>query len=632
MNRRTLFWVFIASFVLGLSWAAQAANTPTPSQSSSAASAASSVSPTLSSDAVLEQGKELFDQGQYVAALDKFMKVLRRDPQHPEARQYLRMVVDQLRRKPGSPAPAPSKPEIPEPSMAVERPVVRPRASAVPAAVPAAMLDEEMRQRVRQRQLLTLDLGAIPGVNVSVDAKKAQVEIKTPLLFADKTGGLKEEGIPLLDRVAAWLKTFGQQPIQIHCYPEELEDANGGLFLHRYAQLYGFFVDERKLSATRFIGMDAARSIKEKDTKSTDKSKDADVSESAAVQVSSDTAAARIVIVSLGGGALEADDIPMPKQRWLEFSVMASHLSFRPEEGDWTTIDLTALTRTGVKAWRFKIVSTDRNASPLMTLEGKGNLLKRVTWDGRDQGTGSFVPAGNYLCKLSATHADGSMMNQEITLTIQRVASETPMRLSLPSKKPVSEPALRQKAPPKPTASKPKPTLPLAPVTTPVSSKSERPELPSASLAIQPPPPVAAPAPAAALPLPTPSAKADQAIAEEPKEDEREPEDTAEEPSSNNSAIWKQVIQFDVNDSDLKPTLKASLERIGKTLEVYPLQKVRIVGFALRSEANAAALAKQRAERVRHTLISEYQVDAKRVIVEGGQVGSSGKVEISITN
>ena len=97
------------------------------------------------------------------------------------------------------------------------------------------------------------------------------------------------------------------------------------------------------------------------------------------------------------------------------------------------------------------------------------------------------------------------------------------------------------------------------------------------------------------------------------------------------------MIQFDSNDSELKPTLKASLERIGKTLEVYPLQKVRIMGFAEASESNASSLARRRAEMVRDTLINEYQVDAKRVIVAGGRVASAGhgngsKVEMSITN
>ena len=100
-------------------------------------------------------------------------------------------------------------------------------------------------------------------------------------------------------------------------------------------------------------------------------------------------------------------------------------------------------------------------------------------------------------------------------------------------------------------------------------------------------------------------------------------------------AIWKQVIQFDPNQTDLLPTVKSSLERIGKTLEVYPLQKVRITGFAMNTEANAAELARKRAEAVRSILVDEYHVDKKRVIVAGGQTTSdenASKVEMSITN
>ena len=83
------------------------------------------------------------------------------------------------------------------------------------------------------------------------------------------------------------------------------------------------------------------------------------------------------------------------------------------------------------------------------------------------------------------------------------------------------------------------------------------------------------------------------------------------------------------------PTVKASLERIGKTLEVYPLQKVRIMGFAAASEPNAEALAKKRANQVRSILVDDYHVDAKRVIVAGGRISSeeiASKVEMSITN
>jgi outer membrane protein OmpA-like peptidoglycan-associated protein len=551
-----------------------AAHQPAPPIISPAASTVPDPGP-ASDDVVLEQGKALYDQGQYTAALDKFMQVLRRDPQQPEARQYLRMVVEKIRYQKNMAMPAAVGGEAQGAARVQGIPRQIPR--GMTPAVPVAVSDEEIRQRVRQRQLLALDLAAIPGVKVQTQAKQVQVEIETALLFTDKTGGLREEGIPMLDRVAAWLKTFGQQPVMIHCYPEELEDAklNGSLFLHRYAQLYGFFVDERKMSASRFINSALSKGEKSKSKE------DADASEEPEVAIS--TQSSKIVIATLGGGAMPAEDPAAMTARWLELSILPSHAEFNPQDGDWTTLDLAVLNRKGVREWSFKIIpalgSAKDKTTPLLALDGKGNMLKRISWDGRNIKTGSFAAPGDYRCKLVATDADGATHVKEVLL-----------KISGPAPKPV----VARKPKKAKTIAKQKP----APAVTKVASV-----------------PVAVPAKPEAVVPAAPDAA---------------PE--AEASADGTHAIWKQVIQFDANESDLKPTLKASLERIGKTMEVYPLQKVRIVGFADTTEANAAGLARQRADRVRNTLINEYQVDARRVIVAGGQVGSASKVEISITN
>src|SRR5258708_2645161 len=437
-------------------------------------------------DTVLEQGKDLYDKGQYVPALDKFMKVLRRNPQNQEARQYLRMVVDKIRdQKRGGGTAAPSSEEAELYAPASGRAVSRPGASMSPRPASVPLSDEEVRQRVQRRLLLSMDLKAIPGVRVDVDSKKAQVSMDTALLFTDKTGGLKEEGIPVLDRVAAWLRTFGQQPIAIHCYPEEIEDAklNGSLFLHRYAQLYGFFVDERKMPAARFIGSGLPKGKEETADGQTN-------------DVAVATGSARVVIVSLGGGALPEEDPDAPVTRWLEFSILPSHTTFNPEDGDWTSLDLAALNRKGVRSWSFNIFPVGKT-TPLLVMDGKGNLLKRISWDGRDQKSGSFSPPGTYLCKLSATDSNGAVLSKEIRLKIQHA--------------PTSEPVL---------AEKPKPVHHAA------KKKANAPQLPPAPLkpAVPVTPPVAAPVPVAAEP---------------------EPAADASDPDAAGHAIWQQVIQFD---------------------------------------------------------------------------------------
>src|SRR5947207_2327819 len=55
-----------------------------------------------SNDALLAEGKALYEDRQYIAALGKFMMVLRSDPHDPEARRYLRMVIDVMRQNPAT--------------------------------------------------------------------------------------------------------------------------------------------------------------------------------------------------------------------------------------------------------------------------------------------------------------------------------------------------------------------------------------------------------------------------------------------------------------------------------------------------------------------------------------------------
>jgi outer membrane protein OmpA-like peptidoglycan-associated protein len=508
----------------------------------------------------IEEGKALYENGQLIAALGKFMTVLRNDPHNSEARQYLRMIVDTMRQNPSV-----TSSKLGTKGQAVtDNPAVQ----------------EEIRQMLQRRSRLTMDLNAIPGVKVVIQKNVNQVWINTPILFGDDSGGLKEQGVPILDRAAAWLKTYGQQPIIIHCYPEELQDANsnGSLFLHRYSELYNFFVDERKLAAQRFVSADLLMD-KKGETKFQD--------------VAPSTTTMRIVIETIGAQSPVLEDMPslspgQTSSQWLENSITPSRRVFNPEEGEWTDLDLAALSRNGLRDWSFTLTPADgKSTQPVYQLKGKGNLLKRQSWDGHDQKTGDFVPAGNYTARLVSTNTDGTIKTQEEIVKVERTTKE---EVPAMVEKPKAKPHAKAKAPKvTPTAASPA-GFTAAPV---VASQNG-----SASVSTS---------------ATTSAASSEESV----------------------HAIWKQVIQFDTNQSDLKPTVKSSLERIGKTLEVYPLQKVRITGFAMTSEANASTLATRRAEKVRSILVDEYHVDAKRVIVAGGKTLSednASKVEMSITN
>jgi len=585
-----IFAVCLLPFALPLAVAADL-----PPVSSSASNSIPDPNLLTSPDAsAIEEGKALYENGQLIAALGKFMAVLRNDPHNPDARQYLRLIIDTMRQNP---------------SVTSSKIGTSGQAVTVNPAV-----QEEIRLMLQLRSRLMMDLGAIPGVQMNVQNNVNQIWIDTSLLFGDNSGGLREQGIPILDRTAAWLKTYGQQPAIIHCYPEELQAAgtNGSLFLHRYSELFNYFVEERKLSPQRFVSADL---LKNSSSPLVGEDKGGGGSplqnppsqpsptRGEGVQVSS--AASHIVIETIGAQSSMIEDMPSMapgrlSSQWLEDSIVFSRKIFNPEEGEWVNLDLAALSRSGLREWNFTLTPVGgKSAQPVLLMSGKGNLLMRLGWDGHDQKTGNFVPAGNYTAKLVSTNSDGTIKSREDILQVDRTTQEEPPVL-------VEKPKAKKHA----KAKKPKVT-------------------------------------------PTASSPADNRIASSPAVAGRGSMDSpptaagndvnksaAAAPISSDSGesvhtIWKQVIQFDPNQSEPMPTVKSSLERIGKTLEVYPLQKVRITGFAMASETDAATLARKRAEVVRSILVEEYHVDAKRVIVAGGKIAAgdnASRVEMSITN
>jgi outer membrane protein OmpA-like peptidoglycan-associated protein len=525
-------------------------------------------------DGGMTEAKALYASGRYVEALGKFTTILRSDPRNDEARQYLRLIVDNMKK----PAAVSKK---------------NGKTPAIPAVVPY-----DLQKRLLRRELLAVDLATIPDVHILQRPNGSEADLPSDFLFGDKLPGLKEQGIPLLDRVAAWLRTF-DQPIIIHCYPEELDDPakNGRLFLRRYAELYSFFTEEKKLNPSRFLS-----------TEDLDGGNGPDKEEVAKAPKGS-----RVVIEIIGIDYPYQDGLLPPEQRstpWLENSVTAKPLAINPREGESSTIDLAALARMGVRKWSFTIAPQASPTKTILTQNGAGNLLKRVRWDGRDAQSGTFMAPGAYVAQLTATNNDGHTLTKEIQITILSVSGAAPAAVSRAST--VSKHAVKKLKPKikKPAAAAVKKAAAPAPVE------------------------VAKSTPEAAEAAPAEKEAPEKAAAPPAAEAQEETEATsAAETNDSAHAIWKQVIQFDANESSIKASLRASLERIGKTLEVYPLQKVRIVGVAGSEETDAANLAKKRAETVRSILIQEYQVDAKRVIVAPTKVsGKSGRVELSITN
>ncbi len=113
---------------------------------------------------LMEEGKALYENGQMIAALGKFMTILRKDPHNTQARQYLRMIIDLMRQNPAITA---SKMNSQEQAV-TSNPAVQ----------------EEIRRMIQLRSRLTMDLKAIPSVQANVKGNMNQVVIDSQICFS----------------------------------------------------------------------------------------------------------------------------------------------------------------------------------------------------------------------------------------------------------------------------------------------------------------------------------------------------------------------------------------------------------------------------------------------------------------
>ncbi|MFC2061146.1 OmpA family protein [Elusimicrobiota bacterium] len=78
----------------------------------------------------------------------------------------------------------------------------------------------------------------------------------------------------------------------------------------------------------------------------------------------------------------------------------------------------------------------------------------------------------------------------------------------------------------------------------------------------------------------------------------------------------KSMVLFDSSDWELKPSGKRTVDNIAETLIVFPLQKLKVEGHADLSEDNPVEIATKRAEAIIDYLVSEFQIDKDRMVIE----------------
>ena len=116
-----------------------------------------------------------------------------------------------------------------------------------------------------------------------------------------------------------------------------------------------------------------------------------------------------------------------------------------------------------------------------------------------------------------------------------------------------------------------------------------------------------------------------EAAAEEPAKPAAPPPAAAK--SSKPSGNYE--VAFNKDSHQMTPEGEKVLAKVAETVAYYPLEHLKLVGFAQSAEPGGAALAERRAQLVAGLLINKYQVEPKKIQVKSSVAETTSyKVEV----
>lgn len=99
-------------------------------------------------------------------------------------------------------------------------------------------------------------------------------------------------------------------------------------------------------------------------------------------------------------------------------------------QGDTVTVDPNLSVPRGVESYTLTVMNAA--GEELVTLRGRGDLPRRVTWDGRDM-SGDYAPEGQYVGELSLVYTKGNRVTGlSPTLTLENTVPTVAVRASSP--------------------------------------------------------------------------------------------------------------------------------------------------------------------------------------------------------
>lgn len=95
-------------------------------------------------------------------------------------------------------------------------------------------------------------------------------------------------------------------------------------------------------------------------------------------------------------------------------------------------------------------------------------------------------------------------------------------------------------------------------------------------------------------------------------------------PKPSRPASGSYQLDFNKNTHQLTAEAEKRLAQVAETVVYYPLEHLKIVGYAHPSESQASSLAERRAQMVAGLLINKYQLEPKKIQVESAVAQAQG--------
>ena len=319
--------------------------------------------------------------------------------------------------------------------------------------------------------------------------------------------------------------------------------------------------------------------------------------------------------------------------------------SIDPKEGGGTIIEFSVVEPpAGLMSWRFQLLGPGERKGedlvPLQEVKGSAPVFHQIYWNGRKNYFGDALPPGQYEAVLSATDLKNRSRKKHLWITLEGMPApkeaapkKEPLLAKAPGKSaPAQQPGLDEEedsesAPAKTGVQLAGPTARKAQTSAPGKKKGKARASPKKA---QTPPKVEAESPEGsdeAADKTQAGAKPEEGAAEngapakqgvevggaktgapaEPKASRAAPK-AANPDQPEHPGVVNFQVAFVRNSVNMAQDSEAVLGRVADTMELYPLDKINVVGYAYSGEADAAGLAQKRADFVKKRLVEQYRM------------------------